>query len=99
MKIIKKKLVSYLDLNNLYGWVMNSYLPNEGFEWLEDPETFDVRLVTRNSNIRYILEVDIEYPEELHDIHNDYPYCAEQVIVKEDMLSDTEARLIEKCPF
>ena len=60
----------------------------EGFEWLEDPETFDVRLVTKDSNIGHNLEVDFEYPEELHDLHNEYPYCAKGVVVKEDMLSD-----------
>ena len=67
---------------------MSQYLPYEGFKWFEDPETFDVRLVTKDSNIGHILEEDIEYPEELHNLHNDYLYCAEQVIVKEDMISD-----------
>src|SRR5258708_2720585 len=41
-----------------------------------------------DSDISHILEVDIEYPKELHDLYNDYPYCPEQVVVKEDMLSD-----------
>ena len=27
--------ISYLDMNNLYGWVMSEYLPYEGFEWLK----------------------------------------------------------------
>ena len=55
---------------------------------MEDLQTFDVRLVTKNSNIGHILEVDVEYQEELHDLHNNYPYCPEGVVVKEDMLLD-----------
>ena len=35
----------------------------------------------------YILEVDLEYPEELHELHNDYPLAAEKMKVTKDMLS------------
>ena len=34
-----------------------------------------------------ILEVNLEYPRELHDLHNDYPLAAERVCVTKDMLS------------
>ena len=27
----------------------------------------------------YILEVDLEYPDELHQLHNDYPLASEKV--------------------
>ena len=82
------KFVSYLDSSNLYGWTMSQYLPYEGFEWLEVPETFNVHLIMKDSNIGHIFEVDVEYLEELHDLHNEYPYCDEGVVVKEDMLLD-----------
>ena len=35
-----------------------------------------------------ILEVDLEYPEELHELHNDYPLASEKVKVTENILSD-----------
>jgi hypothetical protein len=44
--------------------------------------------VRNDSKKGHILEVDLEYPEELHDLHNEYPYCPEQVVVKSEMLSD-----------
>ena len=28
------KSIMYLDANNLYGWAMNQYVPDGGFEWL-----------------------------------------------------------------
>ena len=35
------------------------------------PEECDIRNVTKDSHIGHILEVNIEYPEELHDLHHD----------------------------
>ena len=43
-----------------------------------------------------ILEVDLEYPKELHDLHNDYPLGPEKVKVTEDMLSDYCKKIAEK---
>ena len=34
-----------------------------------------------------ILEVDLEYPKELHELHNDYPLAAEKMKVTKEMLS------------
>ena len=37
--------ISYLDMNNLYGWEMNEYLPYGGSEWLENIDNFDIMSV------------------------------------------------------
>ncbi|XP_071578598.1 uncharacterized protein [Temnothorax nylanderi] len=65
----------YYDVNNLYGWAMSESLPYANFQWLEDPENFDVTTVPTDSDVGYILEVDLEYPPELHDAHADLPLC------------------------
>ena len=61
------KYFQYLDANNLYGAAMSMKLPTHGFKWMNDKEL----LVWRK--IPCILEVDLEYPDKLHDLHNDYP--------------------------
>ena len=53
---------------------MSRYLPYSGFKWLNQKEIdrFNVESIEENSSIDYISEVDLEYPSELHDLHNDY---------------------------
>ena len=80
------KYIMYLDANNLYGWAMSQYLPTGGFEWLTEEEV-DLSKYNDESEKGLVLEVNLEYPEELHDLHNDYPLAAEKIKVTEDMLS------------
>ena len=51
------KNISYLDLNNLYGWTMSGYLPYGRFKWLKNVDNFDVNSISEKSPIGYILEV------------------------------------------
>ena len=69
------KYIQYLDANNLYGWAMSKPLPTHGFKWMKasELETWELHSC--------ILEVDLEYPKELHDLHNDYPLAPEQIEV------------------
>ena len=64
-------------------------LPTSGFKFLNNKEIndFDLDPIAKNSPIGYILEVDLEYCKELHDLHNDYPLCPEKIEVNYNMLS------------
>ena len=79
--------LSYLDMNNLYGWAMSEYLPYEGFKWLKTFDRFDVMSFSEKSLIGYFLEVDLKYPDELHELHSDYPLAPEKLAVSSNMLS------------
>ena len=82
------QLTLYPDMNNLYGWGMGQYLPYGGFKWLKNVDNFDANSVSKNSSIGYILDVDLEYPDESHELHNDYPLVPEKRAVTCDVLSD-----------
>ena len=83
---------------NLYGWAISQYLPTGGFKWLTEKQINNLNLAKyqEDSNKGLILEVDLEYPKELHDLHNDYPLAAEKVKVTEDMLSGYSKKIAEK---
>ena len=80
--------IMYLDANNLYGWAMSQKLPIGNFKWIPCPEYINLDSYDENSAKGLILEVDLEYPKELHHLHNDYPLAPEKITVGEEMLSD-----------
>jgi hypothetical protein len=81
--------IMYLDCNNLYGASMSEFLPFDDFTFLttDDIDELDILNVDDDAPTGYILEVDLEYPDHLHDLHNDYPLAPESVLITEDMLS------------
>ena len=65
--------IPYLDANNLYGWAMSYKLPVKNFYWMCESEFKFWR------SKPCILEVDLEYPKELHDFHSEYPLAPERL--------------------
>ena len=65
------KYLMYLDANNLYGWAMSQYLPTGNFKWLTEKQINQINWSNINAEKKkvYLLEVDLEYPNELHDLH------------------------------
>ena len=76
--------IQYLDANNLYGMAMSEKLPIKGFKWMIDISGIDenfVKSYNKNSGKGYILKVDVEYPRELQDLHRDFPFLPEKLVV------------------
>ena len=84
------KYITYLDANNLYGYAMSQNLAFSEFRWLNQKETdrFDVDSIGENISTGYILEVNLEYPDDLHELHNDYLLAPEKVQISQNMLSN-----------
>ena len=74
--------IAYLDATNLYGHSMSQALPSGGFKWLSTREILDLDImnVDDDSPHGYVLEVDVHYPEELHDAHSDFPFLVENIV-------------------
>lgn len=94
----KTTWLMYFDKNNLYGESMSQPLPERDFAWLtpEQLQSLDVKNVPDNAETGYILEVDLDYPEHLHESHNDYPLAPEILTVTKDRLSSYSNELREK---
>ena len=85
-----EKYIIYLDINNLYGCAWSQYLPYANFKWVKNIDKIKQKLmnIKSNSSTGYMLEVDVEYPQELHDMHNDYPLAPEKIYILKEWLSD-----------
>ena len=72
------KYLQYLDANNLYVWEMSQPLPTGGFKWVSIKPSKILQLAKRKSK-GHLLEVDVHYPRELHDSHDDLPFMCERM--------------------
>ena len=94
-----KSHILYLDANNLYGWAMSQPLPTGSFRWADDAAELNRLAETiadhpADSQEGYILEVDLEYPEELHETHNAYPLAPERMVVRKEWMSEYQHGLL-----
>ena len=88
----------YLDANNLYGHAISQYLLTGGFRIMssEEVEGLDIDALCDESDNGYIYEVDLHYPVELHDLHDDYPLEAESLTINSSMYSPTQQSVFPK---
>ena len=80
----KSSYIQYLDANNLFGKAMTEKLPVRGFRWMDDISKIDedfVKDYNKNDNKGYILDVDIDYPNKLQNLHSDLPFLPERMII------------------
>ena len=78
----------YLDANNLYGHAMSEKMSPDKYAWDTDIDKFTSDFIKNydiNCDTGYLLEVDIGYPEFLHELHRYLPFLT----VKKDKLLTT----------
>ena len=80
-----------MDANNLYGYAMYKFLPTSGFKWI-NPNEFDLNKYTSNSSKEYVLEFDLEFPEELHRLYNGYALGPDKIEIKGEILSEYQLK-------
>ena len=97
---LPRRVLIYLDANNLYGHVMSQYLPTGGFRVLSDTEVeaLDLDSLGDESDNGYIYEVDLHNPEALHDKHDDYQLAPEALEIDSVMYSPTQSSVYPKSP-
>ena len=75
---------------------MSKFLPTSGFKWI-DLKEFDLYKYTSNSSIGCILEVDLKYPKDLRELHNDYPLAPDKIEIKKEMFSEYQLKIADIC--
>ena len=79
------RYLQYLDANNLYGWAMSQPLPTGSFRWVELRKDWNPNKIVEELSAKkdhgYLLEVDVRYPKELHDYHNDLPFMCSKMVI------------------
>ena len=93
--------ILYADCNSLYPWALQNMLPHKDYRWLAENEIAQLNVETYPSEgIKgLILEVDIDYPDELHDLHSDYPLAVDKLCITKDMLSPYATDFLENHSF
>ena len=84
--------VIHLDENNLYSYALSKFLLTGGFKWI-DPKKINSKKYTSNSSEGCALEVDLEYPKESRELHNDYPSATDKIEIKEKVLSRYQLKI------
>ena len=76
-KYKESSYLKYWNVNHFYGWAMSQKPQVNRFEWIEDTSHFNddfIKKYNEESNGGYFLEADVQYPEKLHELHNDLPF-------------------------
>ena len=80
--LLESIFLPYVDVNNEYGWAMINKLPTHGFKWVNKVEDFTADFIAKlvkKDKKGYFLEVDVDYPKELHKKHNELPFLPEKM--------------------
>ena len=72
--------LKYWNVNSLYGWEMPHNLPLNKFEWMEKTSQFNEDFIKNQKKVKkdVFFKVHVQYPEKLHELHNDLPFLPER---------------------
>jgi hypothetical protein len=87
--------ITYLDANNLYGGAMCEKMPYNGFEWVKIFDDKFIKNYNANGDKGCYVECDLEYPKEIHDLHNDNPLAPETKAILKNELSYYQLNQLE----
>ena len=88
-----KTFLLLIDANNLYGWAMLQKLPIGGFQWGDLNQFTPEKIMEMpDSDEGAMIEVDLAYPPHLHKLHAQYPLAPEQMIIKDEFLSEFQKK-------
>ncbi len=90
---LPSRYLVYLDCNNLYGGSMAEPMPFSGFHWITVDRFLSETEKKIPDDVSYFVEVDLDYPNSLHKLHNDYPFCAESMVIDYSLLSKEQQAL------
>ena len=77
--------IQYWDVSNLYSWIISQKLSVSNFEWMENTCQFNkdsIENYNEGSDEGYFLEVNVQYFEKLHELHNDLPFLPERMNIE-----------------
>ena len=79
----------YVDVNSLYAWSMDHFLPYSDYEWcsLDELYNIDWERIDTEGDKGYILKVDLICPPEIHDFLSEYPVAPENITISYEQLS------------
>ena len=75
---------------------MSEYIPYGEFMGSKNVDGFDLNLINEKIDTGYFLEVDLEYPNELHKLYNNYALAPEKLTVTNDILSAYSKKIVDK---
>jgi hypothetical protein len=94
----RNSYILYLDTNNLYGYAMSQSLPYYQFTWMREDQfhAVDWLVETDVQPYAHFVECDLHYPDELHNLHDDYPLAPVRIVLEDHLLSERQDALLSQ---
>ena len=84
----ESKKILYVDANNLYGWAMSEYLPQDEIKFDRDVKLEGILNTPDDSDIGYFIEVDLKHPDNTKQKTKNIPFAPVKIKINPDDFSD-----------